>query len=115
MQAVVAELSQKVTAAGLKDGQSKRMEQLRKEQSEGAASIARQRLPDEGMIVGGKSYLQVAEGVVCTCRPGDSKAFFRRGSETLPLDISPSASYMIAALSDGQPRALSSLPCSDPL
>lgn len=115
MQAAVAELREKVSAAGLKNRQAKRMEELRKEQSEGAAKLAQQRLPDESMVVTDKCYVRVANGVVCTCRAGDSKAFFKRGSETLPLDISPSASHMIAELSDGRPRTLSSLPCSDPL
>lgn len=115
MRAAVAEIREKVTASSLKERQAKRMEQLRNEQLDGAKKITQQRLPDESMVVTEKSYVRVARGVQCSCNPGDSKAFFKRGTETLPLDISPSASYMIAELTDGAPRAMSSLSCSDPL
>merc|ERR1712139_399329 len=61
------------------------------------------------------SYVRITKGVRCECQPGSTRALFTRGSETLPLPIGESASYMISELCDGKPHLVSSLTCVDPL
>lgn len=114
LKAAVAELSEHITPASLREHIAKRMEELRKEQAEGAAKIAKQKMPDKDQQVFNSSYIRVSRNVVCSCKGGDSRALFTRGSETLPLPIAPSASYLISELCDGKPRLVSSLTCSDP-
>jgi len=115
LKAAVAELRQRVNAESLQKHVAKRMDQLRKEQAEGAAKAAAQRLPNESQFVTNRSFIRVATDVVCEFQPGDPRALFTRGSETLPLPIAQTASYMIAELCDGAPHRLTSLTCSDPL
>lgn len=115
LKAAVADLSKQITAASLREHMGKRMEDLRKEQAEGAAKMAKQKLPNKDEQVFNASYIRVARGVVCSCKPGDSRALFTRGTETLPLPIAPSASYLISELCDGKPHLVSSLKCSDPM
>jgi hypothetical protein len=115
LKAGVEEISKQITAARLREHVAKRMEVLYKEQAEGAAKVAKQKVPDVDMRVFATSHVRVARGVVCECYPGQSKALFTRGGETLPLPIAESASYMISELSDGKPHLVSSLTCGDPL
>merc|ERR1712046_386193 len=90
------------------------METLRKEQADGAAKMDSKFQDKEGQVFN-TSYIRVASDVKCQCKPGESRALFSRGSETLPLPISPSASYLISELCDGKSRLVSSLTCKDPL
>lgn len=114
MKSAIAQLRKRVSAASLREHVAGRMEKMRKEQAEGAVKAARQTLR-ENQVVLNSSYVSVSRGVVCECQPGDSHALFTRGSETLPLPISQSASYMISELCDGVPHLVGSLTCSDPL
>jgi len=115
LKVAVSELSQKITASSLCDNLAKRMSELRKEQAEVAAKVALQ-IEDAGKdMVFDRSYVRISSGVICQCQRGDNKALFTRGSETLPLPIAESASYLIADLCDGKPHLVSSLSCTDPL
>jgi len=116
LQKSVAELSMKVNGASLRKHFSERMEQQRKEQGEAAAKVVNSGMPSLPVnSVTTRSFIRVAKGVSCRCEPGAVQAFFKRGSETLPLPIAKSASYLINELSDGEPRTVASLPCSDPV
>lgn len=116
LQKSVAELSKQVNGASLRKHFTERMEQQRKEQGEAAAKVLTSGMPSlPPNSVTTRSFIRVAQGVTCRCEPGAVQAFFKRGSETLPLPIAKSASYLISELSDGKPRSIASLPCSDPV
>jgi hypothetical protein len=123
LKAAIEEITQKMSAATLREHVSKRMDQLVKEQSESAAKMARQGVFEEDQQVQhdtelqvlSTSYVRISQGVTCECHPGSQQALFTRGSETLPLPIAESASYLISELCNGKPRLVSSLTCRDPL
>eukprot|EP00929_Paragymnodinium_shiwhaense_P107812 TRINITY_DN74170_c0_g1_i1.p1 TRINITY_DN74170_c0_g1~~TRINITY_DN74170_c0_g1_i1.p1 ORF type:complete len:498 (+),score=92.85 TRINITY_DN74170_c0_g1_i1:101-1594(+) len=108
------ELAGKLKASAVREHFEQRMEKLRKEQLASAEKYQSpprvSPIPD---AVTTHSFVRISRGVQCKCTPGDSKALFKRGTETLPLPIARTASYMINKLSDGQPHMLETLPCAD--
>jgi len=115
LKAAVADITQRINATSLREHVAKRMDQLRKEQAEGAAKMEGKSMPDAGQQVLTSSSVRVSRGVICECHPGQSHALFTRGTETLPLPIGETASYLISELCDGKPHLVSSLTCSDPV
>mmetsp|Transcript_45568 Transcript_45568/g.91952 ORF Transcript_45568/g.91952 Transcript_45568/m.91952 type:complete len:239 (-) Transcript_45568:12-728(-) len=113
------ELASKIDSAGFQRHFDARMRQLRDEQGRGAekllaGSSTSGPLPPPGVIQS-DSQIAVCKGISCRCQPGSDTAHFKRGGETLNLPIARSASELIHRLSDGEPHAVGSLPCDDPV
>jgi len=114
-----SELASRITAADFRRHFNSKMQQLREAQGKGAeellaGSVAAGPLPPPG-IIQAHSLVAVCSGIVCRCQPGSDMAYFKRGAETLNLPIAASASELIHRLCDGEPHAVGSLPCEDPV
>eukprot|EP00931_Biecheleriopsis_adriatica_P075638 TRINITY_DN49455_c0_g1_i1.p1 TRINITY_DN49455_c0_g1~~TRINITY_DN49455_c0_g1_i1.p1 ORF type:complete len:428 (-),score=78.01 TRINITY_DN49455_c0_g1_i1:75-1328(-) len=109
----VQELLSKVKAADLRQHFNARMEKLRASQLTSAGEV--RAAPPGPKAVTSRSTLRMASGVGCKCVPGSSTALFSRGSETMKLNIAPTASALLDRLSDGMDHVVNSLPCDDPI
>jgi len=109
-----AELASKLKATDVRAHFESRMEKLRKEQADSADKFNSEpkALPIPEALTS-QSFVRISRGVQCKCVPGDAKALFKRGSETLALPIARTASYLINKLSDGMPHMVETLPCAD--
>jgi len=109
------ELASKISAAGLRKHMAARAKQLREEQEKSARKFLTERVVGAEQVVRTTSFVCVPSQIACHCEKGAAVAQFKRGSETLNLPISPTASGLIAKLSDALPHVVGDLPCEDPV
>jgi len=109
------ELARKVSAAGLRSHMADRAKQLRDDQEQRARKFLRESELGGERIVRTTDFVCLPRAIGCHCEKGAAVAHFKRGSETLNLPISPTASALIARLSDAKPHVVTSLPCDDPV
>jgi len=107
------ELAGKVSAAGLRKHMADRAKQLRDEQEKSARKFLTETVVGIEQVVRTTSFVCLPSVVACHCERGAAVAHFKRGSEMLNLPISPTASALIARLSDAKPHVVASLPCDD--
>ncbi|CAK0902287.1 unnamed protein product, partial [Prorocentrum cordatum] len=109
------ELASRISAGGLRAHFLGQMRQRAEAQQAQAAKMrSKLEVPPPPDFVLERRAVRVARGVQCTCQPGSTVARFRRGADTLNLPIESSASALVAALSDGKPHRVGTLPCEDP-
>jgi len=109
------ELAGKVSAAGLRKHMADRAKQLRDEQEKSSRKFLTETVVGAQHVVRTTSFVCLPSAIACHCEKGAAVAHFKRGSETLNLPISPSASALIVRLSDAKPHVVASLPCDDPV
>lgn len=106
------DLAGRVDSEGLRRYFAQKMERLRKEQIEQSKQTKEIPVPPD--LVRTYSNVRVAGDVECSCKPGDTVALFKRGSDTLRLPIAQSASGLVSDLSDSRPHKIADLTCDDP-
>merc|ERR1719310_569285 len=89
------------------------MQKLRREQMESSKKVGHGRRAP--CTVTTDSKVRIARGVSCKCTPGETVAFFKRGTQTMKLPIARTASYLLSQLSDGQSHLVETLTCEDPV